>query len=114
MLEIKIDPNSRLNRENIESIKESILEYGYDESKPILIDEDGWILDGNHRYVALYELEMEANGVYFQIGFKAFLKAQYSLMDKYEVCDCDKIDDEIYYSEIIPSSQSFNYAQMCA
>ena len=40
----------------IEGIKQSILANGYDQSKPITIDSDGFVVDGHHRFTAVSEL----------------------------------------------------------
>ena len=40
----------------IEGIKQSILASGYDQSKPITIDQDGYVVDGHHRFTAVQEL----------------------------------------------------------
>lgn len=40
----------------IEGIKQSILANGYDQSKPITIDSDGYVVDGHHRFTAVSEL----------------------------------------------------------
>lgn len=51
--------NRNLNRKHIDELKESILKNGYFTSNPIVVNEDMEILDGQHRFVALKEMEME-------------------------------------------------------
>ncbi|MCB1178099.1 MAG: ParB/RepB/Spo0J family partition protein, partial [Leptospiraceae bacterium] len=47
------------DRPIIEAIKQSIIANGYDPSKPIVIDENGFVVDGHHRFTAVSELVQE-------------------------------------------------------
>lgn len=51
--------NRELVRPQIDRLKESIKKNGYFKGIPIIVDEDGWIIDGQHRYVACKELGIE-------------------------------------------------------
>ena len=51
--------NRRLNRKHINALKTSITKNGYLSSNPILVNENYEILDGQHRFIALKEMDME-------------------------------------------------------
>lgn len=53
------EANRDIRRNQVDRIKESIKAHGYIGAVPILVDEDGLIIDGQHRYVACKELEIE-------------------------------------------------------
>lgn len=53
------EANRDIRRNQVDRIKESIKTHGYIGAVPILVDEDGLIIDGQHRYVACKELEIE-------------------------------------------------------
>ena len=52
----KIDYNRSVSRSNVKKIMKSIIEYGL--IVPIVISEDGYIIDGQHRLEALIALDM--------------------------------------------------------
>lgn len=58
------DENRAISHGNVKSKKESILKMGYIESLPIIVTENFQIIDGQHRFIALKELEMP---IYYQI-----------------------------------------------
>lgn len=51
-----IDENRNLNRNHINKIKDSITEFGYVASNPILVNHNNEIIDGQHRFVACKEM----------------------------------------------------------
>ena len=53
------ESNRAINRTHVEKIKESIKKHGFLEDKAILVDEDFNILDGQHRFMACIELDIE-------------------------------------------------------
>ena len=53
------EANRDIRRNQVDRIKESIKTHGYIGAVPILVDEDGLIIDGQHRYVACKELGIE-------------------------------------------------------
>lgn len=53
------EANRDIRRNQVDRIKESIKAHGYINAVPILVDEDGLIIDGQHRYVACKELGIE-------------------------------------------------------
>lgn len=54
------DANRVLVRAQIDRLKESIEKNGYFVGMPIVVDEDGFIVDGQHRYMACKELGISA------------------------------------------------------
>jgi hypothetical protein len=50
--------NREINPHNVERIKASIEEWGIIPGRPILVDKDYNIIDGQHRFVAIKELEL--------------------------------------------------------
>lgn len=60
MADIKMtEANRDIVPQQVERLKESIRKYGYLEGMPIVVDEDGFIIDGQHRYMACKELKIE-------------------------------------------------------
>jgi hypothetical protein len=53
------DVNRDINLNHVERLKEILIKHGYFEGSPIIVDEDGLIIDGQHRYVACKELKIE-------------------------------------------------------
>jgi hypothetical protein len=53
------EANREVTRPQVDRLKKLIKEKGYINSLPIICDEDGFILDGQHRYVACKELGIE-------------------------------------------------------
>lgn len=51
--------NREIVRAQVDRLKESIQKNGYFKGIPIIVDKDGWIIDGQHRYVACKELKIE-------------------------------------------------------
>ena len=51
--------NRNLDRNHINKLKKSITQYGFLQSKPIIVNEDCEIIDGQHRFIALKEMGME-------------------------------------------------------
>jgi hypothetical protein len=49
----------RISTQHVEQIKESIKKNGFIESNPILVNSDFYIIDGQHRFLALKELDKE-------------------------------------------------------
>lgn len=53
------ESNRSINRTHVDKIRESIKKHGYLEDKPILVNENMEIIDGQHRYIACVELGIE-------------------------------------------------------
>lgn len=53
------EANRDIKKNQVDRIKESIKKHGYIDAVPILVDQDGFIIDGQHRYVACKELNVE-------------------------------------------------------
>lgn len=59
MENIKIsDANRNISRAHVERLKELLKKHGYVNSRPIIVDPDGLIIDGQHRYLACKELKI--------------------------------------------------------
>lgn len=52
--------NRDVSEKHVEKLKESIQKNGYQEGMPILVDPNGFIVDGQHRYVACKQLKVDA------------------------------------------------------
>lgn len=59
LLKLRED-NRKIIRKHVEELKKSINENGYMDFKPIIVDKDNTIIDGQHRYIACQELGIEA------------------------------------------------------
>ena len=60
MKDIKItDVNRDIHQPHVDRLKELIKKHGYYEGLPIIVDEDGFIIDGQHRYLACKALGIE-------------------------------------------------------
>lgn len=94
-VEIKLDPGM----DDDYSEAEEVLAKGFSPEYPIIIDEDGWILDGNHRYELfqkagrLDELEfiMIDADTWFELADE---EIENGTIDKYEN------DDKYFYKRI--------------
>lgn len=61
MKDIKLSENNRkIVPQQVERLKLLMAKYGYIQSMPIIVNEDGEIIDGQHRYLAAKELNIEA------------------------------------------------------
>lgn len=71
--------NPRKNNQAVEAVAESIRQCGY--IAPIIVDEDGTILAGHTRYMALRELGWEEANVLVMSGLTDDQKRKYRLLD---------------------------------
>lgn len=71
--------NPRKNNQAVEAVAESIRQCGY--IAPIIVDEDGTILAGHTRYMALRELGWEEANVVVMSGLTDDQKRKYRLLD---------------------------------
>lgn len=53
------DANRDINMNQVKRLEEEIKKHGYIQAMPILADQDGFIVDGQHRYIACKNLEIE-------------------------------------------------------
>lgn len=51
--------NRDISRNHVDRLKEMITKHGYFAGAPIIVDKDGLIIDGQHRYIACKELNIE-------------------------------------------------------
>lgn len=52
--------NRDVNQKQVDKLKESIRQRGYIKGLPILVEQDGYIVDGQHRFLACKQLGIEA------------------------------------------------------
>ena len=91
-VEIKLDPN--MNDDYKAS--EEILEQGFDSKYPVIIDEDGWILDGNHRYELFAEGGRENEVEFLMIESSKFNQLIDNEIDNGTIDKFDQDDDYFY------------------
>lgn len=61
MKDIKItEANRKINQYQVERLERIIKKNGYCKGRPILVDQDGFIVDGQHRYLACKNLGIDA------------------------------------------------------
>lgn len=57
--QFKFDSNNReISERHVQKIKQSIKDFGYIAGRPVLVSPEFVIIDGQHRYLAMKELEM--------------------------------------------------------
>jgi len=93
---IPYDNNPRHNAAAVDAVKASIQEVGY--ISPIIVDEDGVILAGHTRFLALQSLGMEEIPVGVMKGLNEDQKKKYRLLDnktnEFAQWDFDKLREE--------------------
>ena len=101
MKEIKVDPNANLTADNckMKCAREIAENENFDSAYPIVIDEDGLIIDGNHRYRAFMEAGKENQIDFLQISWKKFnelvnKEIENGMIEKFEE------EDEYFYQKI--------------
>lgn len=90
--EIKLDPN--MNNDYNQS--KEILKEGFDSNYPVIIDEDGWILDGNHRYELFAEAGRENEVEFLIIESSKFNQLIDDEIDNGTIDKFDEDDDYFY------------------
>lgn len=108
-----IESNRETKRAHVDNLKEQIKD-GY-EMPPIIVRENGEILDGQHRYLALIELEEEVQFIVKNDIKKDVLQKSNSNVSKWTTKDhinffkeegntnYKKLEDFINYSELSPA-----------
>ena len=57
---VKLNPENRaINQRQVERLMDSIKKHGFIESIPILVDPNGYVIDGQHRLEACKRLSIE-------------------------------------------------------
>lgn len=60
MKDLKLtEANRDINENQVKRLEDEIRKHGYIEALPILVDQDGFIVDGQHRYIACRNLNIE-------------------------------------------------------
>jgi disulfide oxidoreductase YuzD len=94
-VEIKLDPNMNSDYK----ASQEILEQGFNSNYPVIIDEDGWILDGNHRYELFVEAGRENEIEFLIIDSNKFNQLIDNEIDNGTIDKFDE-DDEYFYNKI--------------
>jgi len=102
-LEVQIDEN--YNDSKWSQGVDDAIEYGFDENFPIVVDEDGLIIDGNHRFVAFTNEGRQDELVFAKVVYNDFLALQSNLIDTDEL-DLFNKDDEFFYAKIAEIAQN--------
>lgn len=76
---------------------ENAINRGFDENYPIIIDEDGLILDGNHRFVAFQKEDRLDELVFIVVHYNDFVEADSKEREK-GTRDMFLHDDDYFYS----------------
>lgn len=75
---------------------DNALHRGFDANYPIVVDEDGIIIDGNHRYIAFKEAGREDELVFCVVYFNDFVQAKKKAIENNELSEFDYNDDYFY------------------
>lgn len=78
---------------------DNALNRGFDNNYPIVVDEDGIILDGNHRYIAFLESGRVNELLFVRVNFFDFCEAKRKAIERNEM-DSFIYDNEYFYSII--------------
>jgi len=97
--ELNVEPKLDPNMNNDYKQSKGILKEGFNSKYPVIVDEKGWILDGNHRY-ELFEKAGRVNEIEFMIINS---EKWFGLID--EEIENDAIDrfdndDEYFYRKV--------------
>lgn len=91
-VEPKLDPNMNDNYKQ----SQDVLEDGFDSNYPIIIDEDGWILDGNHRYELFVEVGREDEIEFLTVNGVEFFELIDEEINNGTIDKFDEDDDYFY------------------
>ena len=78
---------------------DNALNRGFDENYPIIIDQDGVIIDGNHRFVAFQEAGRIDELAFIQVDYNEFLKLYAKNRSEGKGFEFDN-DNDFFYNEI--------------
>lgn len=91
----KLDPNMNNDYEQ----SKEILEEGFNPEYPVIIDETGEILDGNHRYKLFLEADREEEVEFIMISWKSWDELINTEIDNDTIDKFDN-DDDYFYQRI--------------
>ena len=72
---------------HVEKLKQLIQKHGYIKSLPIIVDPDGCIIDGQHRYLACKELKIEPTIIVEEDDFHALVPVINANQKKWNFAD---------------------------
>lgn len=94
---VTVDENFDVNNYSVEV--DNALERGFDANQPIVVDEDGVIIDGNHRFTAFCAEGRESELVFVRVNFCDFNRLRSDLIDTNEL-DRFNSDNVFFYEKI--------------
>lgn len=106
-----LDYNRPINKRHIDELKESIEKNGYIESLPIVVDTEGYILDGQHRYVACQELGITPPHLTMPMNNKKIIHLINSLQKSWNTLDYIHYYAQLgnpYFIELLRLSKKYN------
>lgn len=106
-----LDYNRPINKRHINELKESIEKNGYIESLPIVVDTEGYILDGQHRYVACQELGITPPHLTMPMNNKKIIHLINSLQKGWGTLDYIHYYAQLgnpYFIELLRLSKKYN------
>lgn len=79
--------NRGISRQKISQLKENFLKFGYDENYPVLIDESFLIIDGQHRFTACKELNLEVIYAFSKNNTNEYMRSLNIVSSAWELAD---------------------------
>lgn len=79
--------NRGISRSKVEQLKNNILKFGYDENYPVLINKNFEIQDGQHRFKACQELNVEVNYNYAKHETDEYMRSLNIVSSGWELMD---------------------------
>ena len=97
---IKIDPN--FDDTVWSSSIDDLLQTKYNSKYPIILDEHGLIIDGNHRYTILKEYAREHELIFVQIDSKKYVEIYGNLLESAAKASKFRNNSDYFYSKLYP------------
>lgn len=94
---VQIDEN--FDDEDFSYHIDNALTYGFDEEFPIVVDEDGLIIDGNHRFVAFQNENRLDEVVFCVVNNIDYTSLVSKMIDEKTINEFNK-DNDFFYSQI--------------
>jgi hypothetical protein len=79
--------NRGISRQKISQLKKNFLKFGYDENYPVLIDESFLIIDGQHRFMACKELNLEVIYAFSKNNTNEYMRSLNIVSSAWELAD---------------------------
>lgn len=94
---VTVDEN--FDNDNYSTDVDNAIEYGFDENYPIVLDEDGVIIDGNHRFTAFQAANRLQEVVFCIVNFNDYTDLVSALIDQ-NLNERFNKDNEFFYEQI--------------